>query len=85
MWYTRRGMKKKINYAKPIIAESRGDGTRYLLLPLKDRTHKFTGYDWFNLEIGKYNSNLTMDNPIDAIEMYSDYLIYNADIQLNKL
>ena len=88
MWYSL--CEDNLDYSKPIVAERITDKVKYILLPQiniqGNRSVATKGFNWFNTETGMYNSCTCWDDPRNAVDSYKDvYLIYNVNIELNKL
>ena len=78
-WYT--NSKTGLDYSKPIIAKE--DGMTYLLVPVTEpKTYKVVGYNWLNLDTGRYNSCATWANAYDAVNAYRNYDVSNAEFKI---
>lgn len=87
MWYESI-RSKGLDYSKPIIAEGRGihKKEKFLLLPqISQLDYSIKGYDWFNVDTGKYNSSCRFSSVKEAMDSYGDYLIYNVEIDFQKI
>lgn len=82
-WYTDID-KTTLDYSKPIIAKSRKTDDKFLLLPTcKDGSYQFRGYDWFNIETGKWNSCVNFQTSEEAIKCYEKtYTISNYEFEV---
>lgn len=81
-WYTETDH-HGVYYNKPIIA-SRGDKT-CLLLPHIGPRREPLGYDWFDLDNGRWNSSMHWDTAEQAIEAYKNrYYICNAVVSTKE-
>lgn len=84
MWYNNK-TQITISYDKPIIAES-SEGKKYLLLPVQEEgSYSVIGYDWFDIDEGRYNSCCQHKTVDDALRSYSSYKIYNAKIEIRRI
>lgn len=73
MWYTETE-EKQLDLTKPICATTDfGDKTLYLLLPTnRDNSYEFRGYNWLNVDTGKWNSCKDFKTVDEAIKTYSN-------------
>lgn len=82
-------MKTKLDFMKPIIAESLSCHTKYLLLPQLKTKGGYTieGYNWLNLNTMDWNSCCYFSTIEKAVKSYSkpSYTIYNATIAIGKV
>ncbi len=79
MWYNNK-RQITISHDNPIIAET-SEGKKYLLVPIHERSsYEIIGYDWFDIDEGRYNSCCQHKTVDDALRSYSNYKIYNAKI-----
>lgn len=59
---------------------------KYLLLPLiNNKNYDIIGYNWFDLNAMNWNSCSCFTSIIKALEAYSSYRIYNANINIDKI
>ena len=86
MWYE--GFKKKekkIDYNKPIFARQTTGGIVFMLLPQIQLGYTHSGFNWFNLADGSYNSCVFWKTPEQAVEAYqSQHKVYNANILITE-
>lgn len=88
MWYEQ-GSKTELRLDRPVFAKKyrADDNELYLLIPQKGKDkngYEIIGYDWFNVYKGEYNSSHCWKTAEEAIDCYSSYEIFNADI-LNEV
>ena len=87
MWYE--GFKKKvkkIDYSKPIFARGKAGRIVFMLLPQIKSGYSHTGFNWFNLAKGEYNSATFWKTPEEAVEAYrGQHEIYNANILVTEV
>lgn len=74
-----------VSHSKPIIAEDKYcSNNKFLLLP-QTNIRDLKAYDWFDMNFGRYNSNLCMDSIKEAMETYKySYNFYNANITIKR-
>ena len=90
MWYEEfKKKEKKIDYNKPIFARQifggKNKGIVFMLLPQISTGYKHTGFNWFNLADGSYNSCAFWETPEKAVEAYQgQHNIYNSNILTTK-
>ena len=84
MWYNNK-TQITISHDKPIIAETL-EGKKFLLLPVHEEgSYSFIGYDWFDIDEGRWNSSCKHKTVDDALRSYSYYKIYNAKIEIRRI
>ncbi len=80
MWYEK-DKKDELDYSKPIVVEL-DNGIGVLLIPIIDtskRNFDIIGYDWFNLNEGRFQSCRHFKTPQEAVECYEkDFVVRNA-------
>ena len=85
MWYLKDEPKPKLDYSKPIVAKN-SNGYTHLLLPYIEDSYKILGYDWFNLDEGKFNSCVHWKTPQEAIDSYSEnHTVTNAELTVTPI
>lgn len=82
MWY-QQGT-DRLDYSKPIIAKSKDSKYCYLLMPVREvGTYRVTGYDWFNIVTGEWNSHVEHQTPQKAVDSYKPYMkVSNVDLSV---
>ena len=67
-----------LDYSKPIMAARTIDSFDYILMPVrKNGSYEIIGYDWYNVETGRFISIKCWADAKDAVECY-DKMGYNV-------
>ena len=79
IWYGRQD--KELDYFRPIFAFN--DDEMYLLVPqIEKDSFAVVGYNWFDIEIGEYNSCVCFETAKAAVIEYSlQYKIVNGSVK----
>ena len=90
MWYDQYIKPKSIRTDKAIFAKSRSsvehpDGNIYVLMHHTSPGRICTGYDWFNIKKGTYNSDMYWNSPELAMAEYeSQHEIFNGSLEAKR-
>lgn len=85
MWYKAGCKKEKLDYSKPIVAEF-GEVKHILLPQLGGYRYEIKGYNWFDINKGKYTSCMHWKTPEEAVAGRSDgYYVHNVLINLSEI
>lgn len=82
-WYSADAPKPELDYSLPIVATHIEHEGTYILLPqIAKNSYLVTGYNWFNMQTGTYDSSRCYPTPKEAIASRTrDYTFHNAKVK----
>lgn len=76
-WYNN---EPQLDYSKPIMATLTGGDICILLPQIAENRYTITGYNWFNIYKGEYNSCSCFYSPQEAVLYYRKYNPKNCEL-----
>lgn len=62
-----------LEYDKPLCCENDKGNTLLLSAQIAEDRKSYAGWDWFNLDVGEYESDSHFKTEKEACEAYKDY------------